>query len=217
MSQSGFQPILIYASGTSGNTPAAANLQSTTNGAELAINYVDGKLFYKDGSGVVQTIASQRSANGNITWGAANQIPYQTAANTTAFIAAPTVANTVLQWTSNGFNWVTGGGGGGGGGTTVTINNDTSNTSFLYPLFANATTGTVSSVYTSNTSLQYKPSTGEFGASELIATNGIILNSNTVSSTYTIQPGYSASSVGPISIANNQSVTVGSTSRWVIL
>ena len=62
MAQSGFTPILIYGSGTATNTPSASNLTNSANGAELAINYADGKLFYKDGSGNVQTIAS-KSAN----------------------------------------------------------------------------------------------------------------------------------------------------------
>jgi hypothetical protein len=52
MSQSGYTPIITYNSGTTTNVPSASNL---TNG-ELAINYADGKLFYKDSGGVVQVI-----------------------------------------------------------------------------------------------------------------------------------------------------------------
>jgi hypothetical protein len=37
----------------------AANLTSSASGAELALNYADGKLFYKDSSGVVQVLASK--------------------------------------------------------------------------------------------------------------------------------------------------------------
>jgi hypothetical protein len=59
MSQSGYTPILIYASGTATNVPLAANLSNGSSGAELAINYADGKLFYKDSSGVVQTLATK--------------------------------------------------------------------------------------------------------------------------------------------------------------
>jgi len=58
MAQSGFTPILIYASGTATNVPLAANMTSTANGAELAINYADGKLYYKNSSGVVTLLAS---------------------------------------------------------------------------------------------------------------------------------------------------------------
>lgn len=45
MAQSGFTPIQIYYSTTSGNTPSAGNL---ING-ELAINLPDGRLFYDYG------------------------------------------------------------------------------------------------------------------------------------------------------------------------
>jgi hypothetical protein len=59
MAQTGYTPILIYASGTTGNTPLAANLTSSASGAELALNYFDGKLFYKDASGNVQVLAGK--------------------------------------------------------------------------------------------------------------------------------------------------------------
>lgn len=64
MAQSGYTPILIYASGTTGNAPSASNLNSSSSGAELAINYFDGKLFYKDASGNVQILATKSSAAG---------------------------------------------------------------------------------------------------------------------------------------------------------
>lgn len=66
MAQTGFTPILIYASGTPTNTPLAANLTSSASGAELALNYADGKLFYKDSGGVVQLLASKASATGTV-------------------------------------------------------------------------------------------------------------------------------------------------------
>jgi hypothetical protein len=53
MAQTGFTPIQIYFSTTASNVPLNTNL---TNG-ELAINSADGKLFYKDSGGTVQTIA----------------------------------------------------------------------------------------------------------------------------------------------------------------
>ena len=67
MAQSGYTPILIYASGTTTNVPLAANLTSSASGAELALNYVDGKLFYKDSAGVVQTLATKSSTSGVFT------------------------------------------------------------------------------------------------------------------------------------------------------
>ena len=49
------------------------------------------------------------------------------------------------------------------------------------------------------------------------ASNGIIVNSKTVSASYSIASGDSAMSVGPITVATGQSVTVASGSRWVII
>jgi hypothetical protein len=334
MSQTGFTPILNYASGTASAVPLAANLTSSASGAELAVNYADGKLFYKDSGGVVQVMASKATGaiggattqvqfnnagvlggsanltfdgttltaaglagpfNGtvgattantgafttlsasstvsgtgfstylasppaiggtaaaaitgttvtastqfsgpgtgltgtasslsiggnaatatstttatNVAGGAANQIPYQTGSGATAFITAPTVASTSLTWNGSAFTWGT-------SGSSVTVSNDTSTASNLYPLFATATSGTVSSVNTSNAKLLYKPSTGEFQASQLNATNGIVVNSNTVSTSYSIPSGSSAMSAGPITVASGQSVTVPTGSRWVIL
>jgi hypothetical protein len=57
MAQTGYTPLLIYASGTATNVPLAANLTSSASGAELALNYADGKLFYKDSGGTVQVLA----------------------------------------------------------------------------------------------------------------------------------------------------------------
>lgn len=73
MAQSGYTPILLYASGTTGNTPSAGNLTSSSAGSELAINYFDGKLFYKDNAGVVQVLATK--ATGTI-GGSTTQVQY---------------------------------------------------------------------------------------------------------------------------------------------
>lgn len=51
MAQSGYTPISLYHSTTTGNTPASGDLIA----GELAINTADGKLFYKDPSNVVKT------------------------------------------------------------------------------------------------------------------------------------------------------------------
>jgi hypothetical protein len=55
MAQTGYTPISIYYSSTAAATPTAGNLVA----GELAINTADGKLFYKDSAGVVQTLATK--------------------------------------------------------------------------------------------------------------------------------------------------------------
>ena len=96
------------------------------------------------------------------------------------------------------------------------LSNDTSTASSLYPVFAGATSGTAENLYTSNAKLLYKPSTGELQASVPVASNGIVVNSLTVTASYTIASGFSGASAGPITIASGQSVTVAGGSRWVI-
>ena len=61
MAQTNFTPISIYYSATATNVPTAGNLVA----GELALNTADGKLFYKDSAGVVQTLAS-KAGNVNV-------------------------------------------------------------------------------------------------------------------------------------------------------
>jgi hypothetical protein len=49
------------------------------------------------------------------------------------------------------------------------------------------------------------------------ATNGLMINNMTIGASYAIPSGYSASSVGAVTIASGVSVTVPSGSRWVVL
>lgn len=100
------------------------------------------------------------------------------------------------------------------GGSAIT--NDTTTPTNLFPLFASATTGTASSVFTSNAQYLFKPSTGELSVKVPRASNGIVVNSATVSSNYTIAAGDNGASAGPISVASGIAVTVSSGSRWVV-
>jgi hypothetical protein len=102
-------------------------------------------------------------------------------------------------------------------GSGATITNDVATSSNLYPLFAAATSGALATVYTSNANYLYKPSTGELTSLAMICSNGIQVNSKTVSVSYTIATGNSGMSAGPITIASGKAVTVSSGSRWVIL
>lgn len=99
----------------------------------------------------------------------------------------------------------------------ASLSNDTSTATDLFPMFASATSGTPTTVFTSNTKLLYKPSTGELKASELVASNGIVVNSQTIAVSYTIAVGFSAMSSGPVTISSGQAVTVSSGSRWVVV
>lgn len=94
------------------------------------------------------------------------------------------------------------------------LENDISTTTDVFPLFADATTGTASSLFTSNAKLLYKPSTGEFKSQALVATNGIVVNSATIDEDYTIATGENGHSVGPLVV--NAVVTVSAGSVWQV-
>ena len=104
-----------------------------------------------------------------------------------------------------------------------------------YVLTSNGTTATWAapasggSVAGSNTQVQYNNS-GAFGASSsftyasstltapvVSASNGLVVNSATVSASFSIPSGSNAMSVGPVTVASGQSVTVASGNRWVVL
>jgi len=59
--------------------------------------------------------------------------------------------------------------------------------------------------------------TGVLTAPEVVASNGLLVNSLTVTASYSIPSGSSAMSVGPITVDTGAVVTVPSGSRWVVL
>jgi len=75
MAQTNFTPILTYGSTTATNVPLAANLTTDANGVELAVNAVDGKLFYKDNAGVVQVLATKAAAQNTFSAGTTGLTP----------------------------------------------------------------------------------------------------------------------------------------------
>jgi len=137
----------------------------------------------------------------------------QTTANTAFNALAPSQGgNSGKYLTTNGTDtsWATVGGG-------ASITNDTTTATNVYPLFADVTTGTPSTIYTSNAKLLYKPSTGDMQSSAVTASNGIFVNNATVTASYTVASGNNASSAGPLLVDSGVTVTVASGGRWVIV
>jgi hypothetical protein len=136
----------------------------------------------------------------------------QTTANTAFNALAPSQTSQSGKYlTTDGTNtsWATVNAG-------ASLSNDTSTSTDLFPLFASATTGTPTTLFTSNAKLLYKPSTGELSATVPRASNGIVVNSQTISADYTIASGDNGGSFGPVSVASGITVTVSSGSTWTV-
>lgn len=224
MAATGYTPILIYASGTTAHTPSASNLTSGSTGAELAINYVDGLLFYKDSSSTVQTLANS-FVNRNLSWNSTYSVlsvlgtgAFQVPEGTTAQRpSSPQVGEIRYNTSTNQFegysgsspSWLPVGG--------STLVNDTSTNATEYPLFANATSGTATTIYTSSTNLTYNPSTGTLGSSTVLAIQGVFINAQTTSANVSIPSGDNGFAIGPFTVGSGYTLTVASGSRMVIL
>jgi hypothetical protein len=212
----------MYATSTSVLT--TGTLPVTAGGTGLA-TITAGRILFGAGTSAIGNSANLFWDNSNTRLGVGTNAPAVTFAissvdamlipnGTTA--QRPTGAAGYLRFNSttsqfegyNGTSWASVGG--------AAISNDTTTASFEYPLYASATSGTALTIYTSDAKYLYKPSTGELQASEIAASNGLLLNSTTVSASYTIASGYNAFSVGPVTVASGQSVTVSSGQRWLV-
>ena len=113
--------------------------------------------------------------------GVAGAIPWQSAIGVTGFTAAGTTGQVLTSGGTGTPTWTT-------PTSYATVTDDTTTAGTRYPLFANQTSGNLSTEYTSSTKLQYNPSTGTFtstafsgsGAS-LTSLNGSNISSGTVS------------------------------------
>jgi len=99
------------------------------------------------------------------------------------------------------------------GGATVT---STTSTGPYYIVGSSATSGSLSTAYV-NSGISYNASTGETTTPAIVASNGLIVNNQTIGASYSIPSGYSAMSAGPVSVSAGKSVTVPAGSRWVVI
>jgi hypothetical protein len=93
----------------------------------------------------------------NLAGGAAGSIPYQSGVGATAFLAFGTTGQVLTSNGTSAPSWTT-------PASYATVTDDTTTAGTRYPLFANQTTGNLSTEYVSSTKLQFNPSTGVFTA-----------------------------------------------------
>jgi hypothetical protein len=161
MAATNYTPIQLYNSGTTGNAPSAGNLAA----GELAINYTDGKLFYKDNSAAVQVIAwktTPTTAGGTgLTSYTAGDLLYYASGTTLSKLAIGS-ANYVLTSSGSAPQYVaqsTLSVGSATNATNTAITDNTSSSSTWYPTIVSSTSGNLPQT-TSSTQLSFVPSTG---------------------------------------------------------
>jgi len=179
--------------------------QNTTG---TASNVTGTVAIANGGTGQTSQVAAFDALSPTTTKG--DLIAYDGTDNVRLPIGTDTFVLTADSTQATGMKWAT-------GGASINISNDTTTSTNLYPTFAAATTGTMSTIYTGNAKLLYKPSTGELTSSHVVASNGIFVNSLTIATSYTIPAGSSGMSAGVISVSNGITVTVSNGSRWVVV
>ena len=220
---------LLPNTATTGAVTLSGTLDVDNGGTGTSTTFTTGSIVFAGASGIYT------QDNANLFWddtnnrlGVGTATPAVTAAlvGTDALLVPkgttlqqPTGVTGYIRYntTTNSFEGYSGSPGAWNPVGGATISNDTSTASYEYPLFASVTTGSATTLYTSDAKYLYKPSTGDLQASQVAASNGFILNNATIATSYSITAGYNASSVGPVTISGGVVVTIPASSRWVVI
>jgi hypothetical protein len=162
----------------------------TANGGTNLTTYATGEILYASATNTLSKLSA--GTNGQVLTLSAG-VPAWSASSGMVYPGAGIPNSTGTAW---GTSYSTT-----GSGTVVAL---ATSPSFTTPSLGAATATSVAA-------------TGAVSGSVLSATNGLVINNNTVSANYSIPSGSSAMSVGPITVSNNRSVTIPDGSRWVVL
>jgi hypothetical protein len=170
----------VRKSGITGNVPSSLEF------GELALNYADGKLYYRDATDNISYISTDTTTDSFATINANSSLILATSPTDTLSILPGnniTISADVFGKSITINSTATGGGG--GGGANVEIVNDVSSNATRYISFTDSTSGNVSTLYTSDDKLIYNPSTGtvRLNALEVTANTNISANTKVITGT----------------------------------
>jgi hypothetical protein len=224
-------PVTTFSAGTTGLTPNTATSGAITLAGTLVVaNGGTGQTAFTAGQihfGSFSTSANLFWDNSNTRLGVGTNAPAVTFAvsavdamliPTGTTLQRPTGATGYFRFNTtttqfegyNGTVWGTIGGG-------AALSNDTSTATALYPLFASATSGNPTTIFTSNAKLLYTPSNGELQSAELYANNGVLTHANQVTTTYTVPTNANVITVTPWTVASGATFTLPAGSVQVLL
>jgi hypothetical protein len=192
------------AGGTTGAVPYQTGAGATTFLGLGTLNYImtagASAPVWTDPASITvgnATNATNATTATNLAGGAAASIPYQSATGTTAFLASASGdSGKVLQ--SNGTSapsWIT-------PVAYATVTDDTTTNSTFYPLFANQTSGNLTTLFSSSTKYQYNPSTGTLTSTVFSGSGASLTN----------LPAGQLSGTIPSGVLGNSSLFIGTTS-----
>ena len=179
-----FQVKRTTVTGRTPNTTSSGNTHFIDTG-ELALNLTDGKMFSSNGT--VSFEVGANLANQTVT-GTVNAASFTVGTNFIANTTQVTIAAGVLLSANGGVGtagqvlssngstgspyWATAS----GGGSTVT--DDTTTNASRYVLFANQTSGSLTSEFVSSTKMFFNPSTGKLNATSFNSLSDVFSKEN---------------------------------------
>ena len=220
--------VTSFSAGTTGLTPSTATTGAitlagtlaTTNGGTGLTSFTSGGAVYATSTSALTTgtlpIAS--GGTGQTTASAAFNALSPITSTGDLIIGNGTNSATRLAIGTNGYiltsngttaSWAA------APATGLTITSTTSNTNYNLG-FQSGTSGTTTVDYV-NSSFTANPSTGALTAPNVVASNGLLVHSTTVSASYSIPSGSNAIAAGPMTVASGVTVTIPSGSRWLVL
>jgi hypothetical protein len=123
------------------------NISTVTGGDLLVYDGTDARWE----NAAQSTITAGKATN--LAGGSAGQVPYQSAADTTGFTSTGTAGQVLTSQGTSAPTWTT-------PVAAVTVTDDTTTNAARYPLYADATSGTLATTFVSSTKYQFNPSTG---------------------------------------------------------
>lgn len=186
---SGSMYVALFPGSQLGGTDQNVQITGTPSNGSL-LQYNSSLQYWEN---VASSTVSVGTAT-NLAGGGAGYIPYQSGAGATSFLSAGTSGQVLTSNGTSAPTWST-------PTAYATVTDDTTSAGTRYPLFANQTTGNLTTEYTSSTKLQYVPSTGILTATGFSGSGANL----------TSLPAGQLSGTIPSAVLGNSTVYIGTT------